>query len=111
MGAAAALARPVYAPGGGVSGSAGRSRFLHRLAACRRARRGIGGDLRSRILRVQPPAGYVRGGSVNAIEVRDVRKLYRRYGRRSQFGTLKSALLSRGGGADSPAATTFEALR
>jgi ABC-type polysaccharide/polyol phosphate transport system ATPase subunit len=33
---------------------------------------------------------------VNAIEVRDVRKLYRRYGRRSQFGTLKSALLSGG---------------
>ncbi|MBI4888101.1 MAG: ABC transporter ATP-binding protein [Acidobacteria bacterium] len=31
---------------------------------------------------------------MNAIEVRDVRKTYRRYGRRKQFGTLKSALLS-----------------
>jgi ABC-type polysaccharide/polyol phosphate transport system ATPase subunit len=30
---------------------------------------------------------------VNAIEVRGVRKTYRRYGRRRQFGTLKSALL------------------
>ena len=31
---------------------------------------------------------------MNAIEVRDVRKIYRRYGRRRHFGTLKSALLS-----------------
>ena len=31
---------------------------------------------------------------MNAIEVRDVRKIYRRYGRRKQFATLKSALLS-----------------
>jgi ABC-type polysaccharide/polyol phosphate transport system ATPase subunit len=31
---------------------------------------------------------------VNAIEVRNVRKTYRRYGRRKQFATLKSALLS-----------------
>jgi ABC-type polysaccharide/polyol phosphate transport system ATPase subunit len=29
-----------------------------------------------------------------AVEVRDVRKIYRRYGRRKSFGTLKSALLS-----------------
>jgi len=48
---------------------------------------------------------------VNAIEVRDVRKVYRRYGRRKQFGTLKSALLSRGRGLDANDATTFEALR
>ena len=33
---------------------------------------------------------------MNAIEVRDVRKEYRRYGRRKAFGTLKSALLSGG---------------
>ena len=32
--------------------------------------------------------------AVNAIEVRGVQKTYRRYGRRRQFGTLKSALLS-----------------
>jgi ABC-type polysaccharide/polyol phosphate transport system ATPase subunit len=31
---------------------------------------------------------------MNAIEVTDVRKIYRRYGRRRHFGTLKSALLS-----------------
>jgi ABC-type polysaccharide/polyol phosphate transport system ATPase subunit len=31
---------------------------------------------------------------MNAIEVQDVRKVYRRYGRRKQFATLKSALLS-----------------
>jgi ABC-type polysaccharide/polyol phosphate transport system ATPase subunit len=31
---------------------------------------------------------------MNAIEVRDVRKLYRHYGRRKSFGTLKSAILS-----------------
>jgi ABC-type polysaccharide/polyol phosphate transport system ATPase subunit len=31
---------------------------------------------------------------MNAIEARDVRKVYRRYGRRKAFGTLKSALLS-----------------
>ena len=48
---------------------------------------------------------------MNAIEVRDVRKVYRRYGRRKQFGTLKSALLSRGRQRDANDATTFEALR
>ncbi len=31
---------------------------------------------------------------MNAIEVRNVRKMYRRYGRRKQFATLKSALLT-----------------
>jgi lipopolysaccharide transport system ATP-binding protein len=31
---------------------------------------------------------------MNAIEVRELRKTYRRYGRRRHFGTLKSALLS-----------------
>src|SRR5688572_17731629 len=31
---------------------------------------------------------------MNAIEVTDVQKIYRRYGRRRSFGTLKSALLS-----------------
>jgi ABC-type polysaccharide/polyol phosphate transport system ATPase subunit len=31
---------------------------------------------------------------MNAIEARDVRKVYRRYGRRKHFGTFKSALLS-----------------
>ncbi len=31
---------------------------------------------------------------MHAVEIRDVRKMYRRYGRRKSFGTLKSALLS-----------------
>ena len=31
---------------------------------------------------------------MKAIEVHDVHKIYRRYGRRKQFATLKSALLS-----------------
>jgi ABC-type polysaccharide/polyol phosphate transport system ATPase subunit len=47
---------------------------------------------------------------VNAIEVRDVHKAYRRYGRRKSFGTLKSALLSGGLGRDIRGAT-LEALR
>jgi ABC-type polysaccharide/polyol phosphate transport system ATPase subunit len=48
---------------------------------------------------------------MNAIEVRDVRKLYRRYGRRKSFGTLKSALLSGTMLRDLRADEVFEALR
>jgi len=48
---------------------------------------------------------------VNAIEVRDVRKTYRRYGRRRQFGTLKSALLSGRLFRDLRPDDTFDALR
>jgi len=48
---------------------------------------------------------------VNAIEVRDVRKVYRRYGRRKQFGTIKSALLAGGLVRDLKGVETFEALR
>ena len=47
----------------------------------------------------------------NAIDVRDVRKVYRRYGRRKQFATLKSALLSGKLLSDLKADTTFEALK
>ena len=47
----------------------------------------------------------------NAIEVRDVRKLYRRYGRRRHFGTLKSALLSGGVLAGLKPDEVFEALK
>jgi ABC-type polysaccharide/polyol phosphate transport system ATPase subunit len=46
---------------------------------------------------------------VNAIAVRDVRKTYRRYGRRRRFGTLKSALLS--GRLAPKADEVFEALK
>jgi ABC-type polysaccharide/polyol phosphate transport system ATPase subunit len=48
---------------------------------------------------------------VNAIEVRDVRKMYRRYGRRKSFGTLKSALLSGRLARDLAADHSFEALK
>jgi ABC-type polysaccharide/polyol phosphate transport system ATPase subunit len=48
---------------------------------------------------------------VNAIAVRDVRKTYRRYGRRKSFGTLKSALLSGRVARDLKADESFEALR
>ena len=48
---------------------------------------------------------------MNAIAVRDVRKTYRRYGRRKHFGTLKSAILSGGVARDLKADEAFEALR
>jgi ABC-type polysaccharide/polyol phosphate transport system ATPase subunit len=48
---------------------------------------------------------------VNAIEVRDVRKTYRRYGRRKSFGTLKSAMLSGRLARDLAADHSFEALK
>jgi ABC-type polysaccharide/polyol phosphate transport system ATPase subunit len=47
----------------------------------------------------------------NAIEVRDVRKVYRRYGRRKQFATLKSAFLSGKLLGDLKPDATFEALK
>ena len=46
----------------------------------------------------------------NAIEVRDVSKVYRRYGHRRQFATLKSAILSGSFVSDLRADETFEAL-
>jgi ABC-type polysaccharide/polyol phosphate transport system ATPase subunit len=48
---------------------------------------------------------------VNAIEVRDVTKAYRRYGRRKQFGTLKSAFLSGRVARDLRPDDTFHALK
>ena len=48
---------------------------------------------------------------MNAIEVRDVHKIYRRYGRRKQFATMKSALLSGSLLRDLRPDETFEALR
>ena len=46
------------------------------------------------MLKKSETAGGVTKRTANAIEVRDVQKTYRRYGRGRQFGTLKSALLS-----------------
>ena len=48
---------------------------------------------------------------MNAIEVRDVRKTYRRYGRRKSFGTLKSAMLSGRLTRDLAADHSFDALK
>jgi ABC-type polysaccharide/polyol phosphate transport system ATPase subunit len=48
---------------------------------------------------------------VNAIEVRDVRKVYRRYGPGRRFATLKSAVLSGRIFDDARGPTTFEALK
>lgn len=48
---------------------------------------------------------------MNAIEVRDASKRYRRYSRRRNFGTLKSALLSRRGAGDVQPDQVFDALR
>src|SRR5688572_2526942 len=48
---------------------------------------------------------------MNAIEARDVRKIYRRYSRRKQFSTLKSALLSRSLMRDLKPDEAFEALK
>ncbi len=48
---------------------------------------------------------------MNAIEVRDVRKTYRRYGRRKSFGTLKSAILTGRVARDLKEADAFEALK
>jgi ABC-type polysaccharide/polyol phosphate transport system ATPase subunit len=49
--------------------------------------------------------------SVPAIEVRDVRKTYRRFGRRRQFGTLKSALLTGRLFRDLHPSDSFDALK
>jgi len=48
---------------------------------------------------------------MNAIEVRDVHKVYRRYGRRKNFGTLKSALLTGRVFQDLRPDAVFEALK
>ena len=48
---------------------------------------------------------------MNAIEVRNVRKLYRRFSRRKQFATLKSALLSGSVMRDLRPDEAFEALK
>jgi len=53
----------------------------------------------------------VTSAPLNAIEVRDVHKTYRRYGRRKGFGTLKSALLSGGILRNLRPDAVFEALK
>ena len=56
-------------------------------------------------------SGQTAAGSGQAIQVRDVHKIYRRYGRRKQFATLKSALLSGSVLRDLRPDAVFEALK
>jgi len=56
----------------------------------------------------QPAAG---SRQASAIEVRDVHKVYRRYGRRKRFATLKSAILSGSVLRDLHPDAVFEALK
>src|SRR5205085_1204491 len=64
------------------------------------------------LLRLRSAARHAGGGGVvNAIEARDVHKIYRRYGRRKQFATLKSALLSGSVLRDLRPDAVFEALK
>src|SRR6185503_1001806 len=86
----------VHAPRHCLSAGTVRARSLRAMATPARHRRGICHGAGAWLCRVRSAARYVGGGSVNAIEVRDVHKVYRRYGRRKHFGTLKSALLSGG---------------
>ncbi len=51
------------------------------------------------------------GAGMNAIEVSNVSKVYRRYGRRRQFATLKSAILSGSLVSDLKADESFSALQ
>src|SRR5260221_14335729 len=44
--------------------------------------------------RVWPPAGFDRGGSMISVRADRATKTYRRFGRKSTVGTLKSAPLS-----------------
>ena len=55
--------------------------------------------------------GAAAGRQELAIQVRDVHKIYRRYGRRKQFATLKSALLSGSVAREMRPDTVFEALK
>src|SRR5215813_1730844 len=71
MGAPPPCTESVYAPGGGVSGSARHARTLLGLAAPHRPCGSLVVSLRCWLLRLRSSAGHARGGSVNAIEVRD----------------------------------------
>src|SRR5688572_7263311 len=83
------------------------------MAPPARARCGLPRRVCRGLLRVRSAPGHTgrRSLMVNAIEVRDVHKLYRRYGRRKNFGTFKSALLSGDIFAGLKPDETFEALR
>jgi ABC-type polysaccharide/polyol phosphate transport system ATPase subunit len=57
------------------------------------------------------PRTTTQGQRTLALDVRDLQKTYRRYGRRRHFATLKSALLSRNPLRDLRPDETFQALR
>src|SRR3954471_7074146 len=53
----------------------------------------LSGALPVRLLPLRSPSRLLCGGGMNAIELTNVTKVYRRYARKKQFATLKSALL------------------
>src|SRR6185369_3301009 len=86
---------PADAPDGRVSERALPRGAVRRLASAAGVGRALARLAGHRVLRLRSAPRYAGRGSVmHAVEVRDVRKIYRRYGRRKSFGTLKSALLS-----------------
>ena len=105
---------PLHAPGDFLPGDPVLPGPVRPLAVAAGARRGVGRAVPDRLLPLRSPARFLRGGGVamaNAIEVRDVSKVYRRYGHRRQFATLKSAILSGSFVSDLKADETFEALK
>ena len=104
-------AEPVHASGDLVSGNPVLRRAASATGVAAAARRALDCLVPFALFRVRPAARYVCGGShrvrrrrrqaeagscpMNAIEVTHASKIYRRYNRRRQFATLKSALLSR----------------
>src|SRR6185503_7005990 len=111
MGAPVPQPESVHHAGCVLSGSAGHSGPLLGLATVVDLCRRLCGGVCRWLFRVRPTARHTGGGSVNAIEVRDVRKTYRRYGRRKSFGTLKSAILTGRIARDLKSDDAFEALK
>ena len=104
---------PDDAPDDLVSGSAVLPGPARPLEVADGARRRARSWCSCRLLRVRSPARQLRGGSVMtpAIDVINVSKVYRRYARKKQFATLKSALLDGSLLGDLKPDETFQALR
>src|SRR6185503_15360464 len=80
-----------------VSGDSLFRRRFRSLEVASGARLCLGAAVSVCILPVRSPPRLLCGGSLmamNAIELTNVTKVYRKYARRKQFATLKSALLS-----------------
>ena len=101
------------APGDLVSGGAVLHRSARALALADGAARRVGRSIPRRLFRVRSSARLVCGRSLMnaAIDVTNVSKIYRRYARKKQFATLKSALLKGSLIRDLQPDETFPALR